>query len=60
MQNLTTAGVTDQDFGYTADGWKAGKGMIGDTYGWTSMEVVQGAGEPGIEGVVVKLYARPA
>ena len=51
------AAVTDQDFGYTADGCKTSKGMIGDTI-WLNYDgdAVQDAGEPGIEGVVVELY----
>ena len=57
ITDLTSAGVTDADFGYTAAGHTNGTGLIGDTIFFdTDRSGTQDAGEPGIEGVVVELY----
>lgn len=56
VSNLAPAGVTDADFGYTADGHRNGQGLIGDTiFIDRDADNALDAGE-GVEGVVVELY----
>ncbi|MFI0606907.1 MAG: SdrD B-like domain-containing protein, partial [Anaerolineae bacterium] len=56
VSNLAPAGVTDADFGYTAEGHVAGRGLIGDTIFLDGDgDGVLDVGE-GVEGVVVQLY----
>ena len=58
VTDLTSTAVTDADFGYTSDGQTSTQGLIGDTiYHDLDGNSTQDAGEPGLEGVTVELYA---
>ena len=57
VTDLSATAVTDADFGYTVAGHTSGAGLIGDTIFFdTDRDGSQGAGEVGVEGVVVELY----